>query len=134
MAVRTTAADVATLVEVDAAIDLDAFILTSNELVTELCTDSDYTDTRLELIERWLAAHFYAVRDRQAASERAGSVGQTFMYKVGLNLALTVYGQQAMILDTAGDLAALNKKTEEGKRRTVGVTWLGTLTEEEEDE
>ena len=128
---RTDATNVGKVIEVDDTIDLTVFIDSASELVTELCTgtngpDPAYTDTRLELIERWLAAHFYAIRDTRPANEKAGSVGVAYQYKVGLNLANTMFGQQAMAMDTNGGLANLNKATEEGKLRKPGMFWLGT--------
>lgn len=127
MAVRTTAALVKGIIEVDEDTipDLDPFILTANELVTECCGSAGYTATRLELIERWLASHFYAIRDPRLAAETAG-VSARYQHKVGLIFSVTTYGQQAMTLDTAGGLAALSKRTEEGKAKSVGITWLGT--------
>lgn len=128
---RTTYAQVAEIIEIDATITTDAapFIATANALVTRVCADkldedgtAYYTDDDLELIERWLAAHFYAIRDPRYASEAAGSVNASYQYKVDLHLAVTTYGQQAMMLDTAGGLAALSK----GKRRRVGASYLGT--------
>lgn len=128
MATRTNSALVEAIIEVDVTIDLAPFILTASELVTELCVPAGYTDIRLELIERWLAAHFYAVRDPRATDEKAGSVGASYESKVDLNLNLTRYGQQALVLDTKGGLAALNRSASlaGGGRRTVGVTWLGS--------
>lgn len=125
---RTTAALVKTIIEVDENIssDLVPFITVANELVTECCADAGYTDARLELIERWLAAHFYSVRDPRAKTESAGSVGATYFGEVGKNLSLTFHGQQAMLLDTEGGLAALNASIAAGGKRTVGVTWIGT--------
>jgi len=124
---RTSAASVQGIIETEASISLTPFIEAANQLVTDVCTSSSYTDEKLELIERWLAAHFYAVRDMRPAEEAAGSVRQRFQYRVDLNLAVTVYGQQAMLLDTAGNLAALNKRITEGRTQTFGqVSWLGT--------
>jgi hypothetical protein len=136
MAVRTNATNVKAIIEVDSSIivsdsDLDAFITTANELVTEICTGTTngptpaYTATRLELIERWLSAHFYAIRDPRAKSEKAGSVGVSYRGKTDLNLALTHYGQQAMMLDTNGGLSRLDK----GKGLTATVLWAGTAKE-----
>ena len=71
MAVRVTDADVEALVDVDSSIGLTPFIAAANELVTELCTDSGYTDARLTMIEAWLAAHFYMLRDQAVAQEKA---------------------------------------------------------------
>lgn len=127
---RTTSVEVAKIIELDAAIDLAPFITVANELVTELCVDSGYSATRLTLIETWLAAHFYCIRDPRVTSESAG-VSASYEGTVGLHLDLSRYGQQVMLLDTAGSLAALNKKSQTG-RRTISVTWLGTAQEDEE--
>jgi len=122
---RTTAANVQKIISHDSAItDLDPFIDTANELVTEICGDSGYTDTRLELIERWLAAHFLAIRDPRYESKKIGSAQGKYRSKVDFNLSLTHYGQQAQMLDTAGGLSTLSKRPRESS-----VTWLG-----EEDE
>jgi hypothetical protein len=128
---RTTAAAVKGLIDVDDENipDITPFIDAANELVTEVCVPAGYTDGRLELIERYLAAHFYAVRDPAASpsSETAGPVGATYRWNVGLFLQGTKEGQQALTLDTAGGLARLSKQLENGtRRRTVSATWLGT--------
>lgn len=138
---RTTQAAVEAIIEVDedAVADLTPFIDAANELVTEICAPvATYTAARLELIERWLAAHFYAVRDPRVASEGVKGVTASYQHRVGLHLAVTTYGQQAMLLDTNGGLAALSKRMEEGTvTPTVGVTWLGEdydADDEEEEE
>lgn len=127
---RTTSLLVGGIIEVDSSITVDPFIDVANELVTECCTgdngpDTEYTETRLELIERWLAAHFYAIRDMRPDNEKAGSVAEKYQYKVDLYLANTMYGQQALILDTNGGLAALNQATENGSPRKIVIAWLG---------
>lgn len=132
---RTTSVLVAGIIEVDVTIDLTPFIFPANELVTEKCADAGYTDERLELIERYLAAHFYTLRDPRPVSEKAGSVGVTYQSKVALNLATSHYGQHAMILDTAGGLAELNETiTNPRVTRQGGVTWLGTEDEDEDED
>lgn len=126
---RTTPTNVKAIIETDdvSIPDLTPFIEAAHSIVEEVCVPLAYTEQRLELIERWLSAHFYAVRDNRVASEQAGPVRQAFQYNLGLNLAVTMYGQQAMLLDTKGGLAALNKDTEEGRRKMdVGVFYLGT--------
>ena len=128
MAVRTTAEEIGKIIDLDETIsDLDPFINAANELVNEYCAViSTYTETRLTLIETWLAAHFYAIRDPRAASESVG-VGASYQYKVDLNLSVTTYGQQAMLLDTAGGLAALSKRSSEGqKKASFSIAWMGT--------
>lgn len=131
---RTTAELVATVVsELNPDVDLDAFILSANELVTEVCSDAGYTDARLELIERWLAGHFYRIYDPALESEMAEMVGGKYFGKVGLQLLQTREGQQALLLDTAGGLAKLSKDTAEGTRNaTFGVHYVGKTPETRE--
>jgi len=126
MAVRTTDAAVKGIIEVDATISTTPFIEAASAIVDDECVDSGYDSTRLELIERWLSAHFYAIRDKQVSSEKAGSVGEVFQFKLGLNLAVTMYGQMAMQVDTQGNLANLSKRTEKGFSSGAKVVWLGT--------
>ena len=123
---RTSDAAVRLICELDEDLDTTPFIEVANDLVTEKCSDSDYTAAKLELIERWLSAHFASIRDKRTASEKAGPVFEAYQYKVELILSSTMYGQMAMTIDSAGNLAALSKSTESGGRRQVGVTWLGT--------
>jgi len=132
MASSVTADKVEEIVEVDPSISLDIFIEAAHSLVTRECSDSGYDDETLELIEAYLAAHFYKLRDQSVASEKAGSVAVSYQYKIGMFLAETKEGQMAMILDTAGNLAALSKRTEEGESATVSMGWLGTDYETEE--
>ncbi len=131
---RTTADAVDDIVEVDSAIDLTPFITVANELVTECCASAvpAYTDTRLELIERYLAAHFYVIRDPRASSESAGVSKSYLNPNVGMAIHGTKEGQQALLLDTAGGLAALSKRTEAGGSKSIGVTWLGTADSDTE--
>lgn len=124
MAVRTTSGAIEAIIEVDATISLTPFIEVASALVDELCAGVGYSDARLELIERWLSAHFYAVRDPRTTNESAGGVSAGFESRVDLGLSITRYGQQAMMLDTKGALAALNKRTKDGMGG-AGVFWLG---------
>lgn len=133
--IRTTADAVKKLVEVDATIsvDLEPFIATASALVDDVVAtakkadgSSYYTTDRLELIERWLSAHFYTIRDNRVANEKVGPVATAYQYDVGRNLSSSMQGQTALVLDTAGGLASLSKKAEEGKPRFVGVAYLGS--------
>ena len=134
---RTTVDQVEAIVEIDSGISLTPFIEVANSLVTEVCaaaTDSAgtlvYDATRLELIERWLAAHFYCIRDPRASREEVDDVATTYRSVVEIGLNNTHFGQMAMIIDTNGGLARLNKSTEGGKSNTVSLSWLGkTKTE-----
>jgi hypothetical protein len=131
---RTTSEAVALIIEVDENISLTSFIEAANALVTEVCSAvTSYDTTRLELIERWLSAHFYAIRDSRPTNERAGSVGASYQSKVDLGFDVTHYGQMAMRLDTAGGLAQLNAESKLGGARTASVTWVGKDTTNRED-
>lgn len=122
---RTTEGAVAAIIELDATIDVAPFIEAAAALVEEIAVDSGHDETRLELIERWLSAHFYTVRDPRPTSEKAGPVAVSYQSAVDLNLNTSHYGQMAMSLDTSGLLRAISSRT----RRTVTVTWLGTELE-----
>jgi hypothetical protein len=87
---------------------------------------ADITEDELTQVETWLAAHFYSIWRQRRASESASVVSASYQYNLGLYLASTMYGQQAMMMDPTGLLAALNAETTEGKRRQrFGVLWMG---------
>lgn len=124
---RTTSEAVAGIIEVDDSIDLDPFILPANALVTEICAAAGtLDDVRLEMIERYLSAHFYTLRDPRSTSEQAGPVNASYQSKVDLFLCTSHYGQMAILLDTTGGLAQLNEDAQNpSKVRTLSVTWVG---------
>ena len=129
MAIRTTSSAVGLIIEVDSAIDLSSFIETASALVDDVASnDSDgvLNSTRLELIERYLAAHCYTLRDPRPTSEKAGPVAASYQSKVDLGLKTSHYGQMAMTLDTTGYLSSIA----EGGKTKVGVTWLGNTTDQ----
>lgn len=127
---RTTEAAVRALfpaVEAPSSISLASSVDTATDLVTELCVPEGYTATRLELIERWLAAHFAAIGPlRQYASRAIGEANASFDRVIGLALDQTPYGQMAKVLDTKGGLSAAGGADAEG---TAGVLWLGETPE-----
>lgn len=126
---RTTDENVGGVTEVDDTISLTPFILSANLLVTELCTASDYSDERLELIERWLSAHFYRIRDPARTAEKVGPIGENYLTQIGLHLNQTREGQMAMMMDTAGNLARLQLDMSK-PRKTVRTMWLGQEKDE----
>lgn len=109
--------------------ELTPFITVANMLINNTIV-ADYPDVftaaDLKEIERWLAAHFSAVGYKITASEAIGPVQETFQFKLGLNLQNTMWGQQAMLLDTTGSLAKANKKT----GRKASINWLGSLDDD----
>jgi hypothetical protein len=122
---RTTSLAVGGIVELDSNISTAPAIETASALVDDHC--SSLADTRQELVERYLAAHFYSLRVRQVASEKAGPVSQNFEAPVlGKGLEQTTFGQQAMGLDSSGNLSAWNKAVVDGRAGKVQFDHLGT--------
>lgn len=124
---RTTSDLVKEIIEVDDTLgSLDPFIRMANQLVDEVCLASGYAESRLTDIETWLAAHFYCSKDPRVSSEQAAGVGQSFINRVGLFLQSSTYGQMALVLDTAGNLAKLSKQMEKGVGTPkIGIVHLG---------
>lgn len=83
--------------------------------------------TELELIERWLAAHFYAQSDKPYAEKETGNAKAKFVGRTGMYLESTLYGQTAARVDPSGVLAALATSA-----RAVGRGhWLGRRPSEQ---
>lgn len=143
---RTTAVAVRGIIDSITTVSMDPYIDAANELVTEVCAPvlladgvtPRYSAGRLELIERYLGAHFYTIFDPRSASEKVSIITQRLQGKIDLGLDSSLYGQNAMRLDTAGGLAAMNNamKTQElilpGARATLagGVFWPANDLEE----
>jgi hypothetical protein len=118
---RATTASIGAIIELDATISLIPFITVAHSLVDEIAVSSGHDEARLALIETWLAAHFYTVRDPRTTQETAGNVSATYQSAVALGLATSHYGQMAMTLDTSGLLAMLSQN----KRRIATISWAG---------
>jgi hypothetical protein len=129
---RTTSELVAGVIEADVNISLTPFIDSASMIVERACAVLDYTDAELELIERWLAAHFYAARDPQLASESIKGASSTYQGQTAMYFESTVYGQRAMQLDVLGGLIAIQNQLKNGKKKYVGIDWLGTENEDSE--
>ena len=130
MAVRTTASDVGDIVKVKSGDDLTPFIEAANAIVTQHCTNTAFTAIQLELIERWLSAHFYLIYNPARLNERASVVSKQIESRVDLGFDVTRHGQMAMRLDWSGALSALNEQAKKGGQITAGMTWLGTPYDE----
>lgn len=133
MTVRTNAVAVSKIIQVDLGLGeslesiMEPFIETANQMVTDICGASEYTEAKFELIERWLAAHLYGCFDTQLLSETAGPVTAAYLWKTGYNLNQTRHGQQAMLIDTDGSLATWNQQTIRGTAgMRVGIKWAGS--------
>ncbi len=109
---RITESELLEIIDVDDSVTTTSpFITAANLLVTDKLAGSGLSDALLKEIERWLAAHFIAIRDPRAASEAAQGVSVSYQGGgYGAGLMGTQYGQQAVTLDYTGTLAALGKK------------------------
>lgn len=121
------------LADYDGASDLGAFIDTAAELVAdvEVCIarqGSSLTETRLELLERWLAAHCYCCSDQPYLLRKTQSAMGKFQGETKQGLTGTKYGQMALNLEPSGCLAAAADGTQ---RKTAGGYWLGKPKREE---
>ena len=111
---RVTEAEVKEIIEIaDDFVTLDPFIIAVN--------DTTITDTILKEIERWLSAHFTAIRDPRVDSEKAGSVGAKYQYKVDIGFEVTTYGQMAKRIDSSGTLAKMDADAKSGGPVTIEV-------------
>lgn len=120
MAPRTTEASLRKLFPEDnGTAVVDHYLADANVLVTDLLGASSLSNERLEIIERYLAAHFYVLGQQSGGvfEEKIGEstvkTGSTFT--LGQGLKLTRWGQMALAADTTGALSAI----EGGKKKTA---------------
>lgn len=101
---------------------LEGFIDTASKLVdrVECCANGKLDDQTLELLERWLACHFYAsINPNILQSKSIGGASKSYQVgQVGTGIEGTPYGQQALALDTTGCLESIT-----GEK--VNLTWVG---------
>lgn len=110
---RITAADVQEIFDTAAEAGvINAFINTAHTFIEANMSGSNLGDAILTEIEKYLAAHFLALRDPRLKSESiAGEYSATYQTgKPGDGLLSTDYGQTAVALDTSGTLDRLNLK------------------------
>jgi hypothetical protein len=111
---------------------LDPFISSANVVVTRVATcavakSKTLTAAELELIERWLAAHFYAVSDKPYTSKSTQGASASFNGQTAMALDATLYGQQAKVIDYSGCLESISK------RQMAALTWLGKAPSDQVD-
>jgi len=111
MAARVTEDEVKEIL--NTSLTLTAFITAANLIVTDKLGPEGLSDDQLKEIERWLAAHFAAIRERQPQQEGIGDAQATYYGGSDLGLDFTPYGQQVKILDPTGILANIGKRKTE---------------------
>jgi hypothetical protein len=132
VAVRTTSTDVEAILyytlggtQKDANLDVLPYIEIASVLTdkVEECDASrkdELTDGQLEGIERYLAAHLYALDDQQYRAKQTERASAQFGGKTDMGLDFTRFGQMAKILDTSGCLDSFDTK-----QHYIQMTWLG---------
>jgi hypothetical protein len=124
MSVRTTERAVKSILggHYDGTTGLQPFIDTASSLVDDIAVaDSSISASRLELIERWLAAHYYEHADPITASRSTGGASGQFQGRTDMGFDSTKYGQEAKRLDSSGLLVKLDQPL----RPKAGCVWLG---------
>lgn len=136
---RASVSDVQEILDTDlTSVQITACLTIANLMTTNICaasTNPALGADELKEIERWLAAHFAAIRDPVALRAKIGDSEQwSFPASVttawGTGLRLTPYGQQAIAADRSGLLgrAGLMKGSfragprEDSKHFTRGIT------------
>lgn len=93
---------------------VDVFINAANLTITKyLGSSTDLSAEEKKEIERWFTAHLIATGPELQASQEEvlGETSIKYQGKTGMGLEATLYGQQCLVLDTTGTLAAkLGKK------------------------
>lgn len=109
---RIEPGDVVTIYETSK--DLTPFIKLSNLIVNKYAERCDVEEDLLFEIERWLAAHYASLayvdkNEGIVKIEKEGDLQITYATQSGHGFATTIYGQQALALDSCGFLKNLGK-------------------------
>jgi hypothetical protein len=96
------------------------FLCAATTLIDGVLAGAGYTADELTTIERWLAAHFVAVRDPVVQSETIGAAAVTYHGKSDMGLSFTPYGQQVLLLEYKGLFAQLASTTTPAELRVLG--------------
>lgn len=122
---RTTEVSVAALISVPDGFNLLPFIEVANSLIDEIVAEgcgASYSDAKLELLERWLSAHFVAVALPRASSRSVNGASVSYsLGSLGKGLDSTAYGVQAMAMDTNGCLRSFGM-------RPMSILYVGEVT------
>lgn len=107
---RVTATEVRQIIDLVDTIDdtqVDVFINQANLFVTSTFSgDTTTSDDTLKEIERNIAAHFLCALDPQVKEKAVNKARDSYTGQFKMRLESTSYGQNAMLLDTTGNLAA----------------------------
>jgi hypothetical protein len=137
MSYRSNAAQVREVLETDEDIQVEPFIKAANSIVNWLyahCAEMASLSTDdLELIETWLAAHYYSQKDPALTQRTTGGASGSFQGQVAMYFEGTWYGQKAMELDHSGCLAKRQQELKTGQKTSASIGWAGKRTSERLD-
>lgn len=108
--VRVTAAQVMEIISTSQSTAVVNAFINSAHAVVEANLAGDLDETLLEQIELWMAAHFLSMKDQRKSAVKVGDLSVTYQGQTGMGLKATLYGQQALSMDTTGKLASLDTK------------------------
>lgn len=88
-----------------------------------------YSDAELEIIERYMAAHLWAVANPAVRREEVDTEVVEYESKVDVSLNLTRFGQQILMLDRCRRLTSVRLRlywlgTERAEGGTHGRRWI----------
>ena len=129
---RTSSTAVESIIDGTPEKTLTPFIDAANLMVTNLCSaDTDYSANDLEMIERYLAAHFYQITIVPADSADTGNASESKRSKIDMGLNLTHFGQMAMRFDYNHHLMDNEISLQKGlSAAAISLTWLGSTEDE----
>lgn len=103
-----------------------AAIMVGRVIICATAKGLTLTAEELEIVERWLAAHYYVCSDQTYASASTNGASASFHGKTDMGLNSSRYGQTALGLDHTGCLAAINKGG-----YLLAPVWLGKTVAEQ---
>lgn len=107
--------------------DLQAFIDTATLIITRVITCATakgitITSEEAEMMERYLAAHFFSFADQIYTSKATNGASGSFQGQTGKGVESSQYGMAALSIDPSGCLNAIMN------RNKASVTWGGKPT------
>ena len=98
-----------------------SYIEDANTLVNETLDIATFTEARLKLIEKYLAAHLWVVAAEKGGLtlERALDAVNEYKVQEGTGLSATRFGQQVMAFDTSGALHKVLSYAKKAQLRVV---------------
>lgn len=121
MAIRTSISEVKQIIStslVDG--DITAMIDFANKWLNVINWKVTLTEAELKDIETWLTAHFISVsKEKATVKEKVGEASVEYVNEFAMNLASTLYGQTALLLDTSGTLSSLSRGKMQASIRAV---------------